>query len=133
MAVTGGAVVRRRMRAMVKNVKAEVSEAMDNAAEDLLSRGRQLAPQLTGELIGSGGIRKRRATDIISREVFFAAPYAVVRHEDFYNLGPISSVKRSTDGPVGRKYLSRPLEIHRARYHREVRDAMRRGIRLSLR
>lgn len=132
MSASGAKVISRRMRLITRNVKAEVVVALDDAADDLLSRARQLAPQLTGELIGSGDVRKRRATEVISREVFFRAPYAVVRHEDHYNLGPISSLKSSPDGPVGRKYLSRPLEIHRRRYVGEIGAAVRRGLRASL-
>ncbi len=121
------------MRLIVRNVRAEVAQALDEASEDLLSRGRQLAPQLSGQLIASGAITGRRTRDVVSRIVFFEAPYAVVRHEDFYNLGPISSVKSSPDGPIGRKYLQRPFEAHSGTYQKMIGAAVRRGIRLSLR
>jgi len=121
------------MRLIVRNVRAEAIVALDAAAEDLLSRAQQLAPQLSGEMIGSGDIKRRGRKDLVSRTIYFTSPYAVRRHEDFYNLGPISSMKTSPDGPVGRKYLSRPFEAHRDRYHREIGHAMRRALRQSLR
>lgn len=133
MPVHGGAVIRRRMRKIVRNVRAEVIVALDEAAEDLLSRADQLAPQLSGEMIGSGDIAGYQSRHLISRTIFYASPYAVRRHEDFYNLGPISSLKRSPDGEVGRKYLSRPFEAHNARYQREIGDAIGRAIRQSVR
>lgn len=133
MPVRGGDAIRRRLKTIRRNVRREVAFALDDASDDLLSRARQLSPQLTGFLIGSGIIAKRRAREVIGRTIFFDAPYAVVRHEDVYNLGPISSQKSSPDGPIGRKYLSRPFEKHNPRYQREIRDAIERGIRLSLR
>lgn len=133
MPVHGGAAIRRRMRLIRRNVKAEVVRELDDAADDLLLRARGLAPQLSGDLIASGIIKKRRAREAVSRTIFFDSPYAVVRHEDVYNLGPISSVKASPDGPIGRKYLSRPFEANRRRYEEGIRDAMRRAMRQSLR
>lgn len=131
--VHGAAVIKRRLRLIARNVRDEVRTALDEAAEDLLFRARLLAPQLEGELIDSGKIARHRSRGVEARTISFGTPYAVVRHEDFYNLGPISSVKSSADGPVGRKYLSRPFERHSPRYFEEIGDAVERGIRQSLR
>ena len=133
MPVRGGDVIRRRLRLIRRNVKAEVARELDDVADDLLTRARGLAPQLEGDLIGSGIIKKRRAREAVSRTIFFDSPYAVVRHEDFYNLGPVSSVKASPDGPIGRKYLSRPFEANHPRYVKEIGRAVDRAIRQSLR
>lgn len=132
-AVKGADVIRRRLRLIRRNVKAEVAAQLDDSADDLLTRARGLAPQLEGDLIASGIIKKRRFREAVSRTIFFDSPYAVVRHEDFYNLGPVSSVKASPDGPVGRKYLSRPYEANHPRYVKEIGAAVNRAIRQSLR
>lgn len=133
MAVHGGSAIRRRLRVIVRNVRAEVAEQLDQAAEDLLLRARQLAPQLSGELIDAGDIAGRQTRDVVSRTIFFDSLYAVVRHENVYNLGPISSVKSSPDGPIGRKFLQRPFETHRERYQRDIVHGLRRALLQSLR
>jgi len=133
VATTGAKVIKRRMRLIVRNVRDEISEALDEAAEDLRGRSQGLAPQLEGDLIGSAEIKSHRKKNLESRKIFYDSPYAVVRHEDFYNLGPVSSVKKSPDGPIGRKYLSRPFDRNKARYKDELANAMRRGIRQSMR
>ena len=125
--------IRKRLRLIVRNVRDEVAQQLDEAAEDLLLRARQLAPQLSGELIGSGDIARRQSRDIVSRTIFFDSPYAVRRHEDFYSLGPISSIKSSPDGSIGRKFLQRPFEAHRDRYQRQIAHGLQRALRQSLR
>lgn len=131
--VIGGTVIRRRLKLIRRNVLAEMARELDDAADDLLTRARTLAPQLTGALIASGKIKKRRARQAVSRTIWFDCPYAVVRHEDVYNLGPISSRKSSPEGPIGRKYLSRPFERHAPRYRDNLANAVNRAMRQSLR
>lgn len=133
MAVHGKAVIVRRMRLIVRNVKEEVEVALDEAAEDLRGRANALAPQLSGDLILSAEIKAHDTKTLSSRTIYYDSPYAVVRHEDFYNLGPISSVKKSPDGPIGRKYLSRAFERHNPRYQTELGNAVNRGMRQSVR
>lgn len=133
MPVHGRKTIEKRSRTIQRNVKAEVSRQLDENADDLLSRAQGLAPQLEGDLIASGIIKKRRFRAAVSRTVKFTSPYAVVRHEDFYNLGPVSEVKKSPDGRIGRKYLSRPFRKNRARYQKEIGNAIDRAIRGSLR
>lgn len=132
-AVKGAAVIRRRMRLITRNVREEVAVGLDAAAEDLRRRAQGLAPQLEGDLIGSAKIRQKGRKDVVSRTIYFDSPYAVVRHEDFYNLGPVSSVKKSPDGAIGRKYLSRPFEANQRRYTREIGESIDRALRQSVR
>lgn len=133
MAVHGGPEIQRRMRIIVRNVRKAVAVALDDAADDLLARAQQLAPQLEGDLIESGIIKKRGSLDVLRRWVVFTACHAVRRHEDFYSLGPISALKSSPDGPIGRKYLSRPFWLHKDRYHKEIERAMSGALRQSVR
>jgi hypothetical protein len=131
--VTGGAAIKRRLRVISRNVHAEMGVRLDQAAKDLLSRARGLAPQLSGELIGDGDILRRGNKTVHRRVVFFDSPYAVVRHEDVYNLGPISSIKSSPDGAIGRKFLSRPFERQSKNYEKSIAAGVRLALRQSVR
>ncbi len=124
----GLALVKKRMKVVGRNVHREIAKRLDQNAEDLLTRARGLAPQLTSELILSGDIIRRGTKTTAKRIIFFDSEYAVVRHEDVYNLGPISSLKRSPDGRIGRKFLSRP---HRAQFN-AYKENIAKGIRLAL-
>lgn len=128
-AAGGGLIIKSRMKKIARNVHREVAERLDQNAEDLLMRARGLAPQLESHLIGSGDFLRRGNKTTHKRIVFFDIDYAVVRHEEFYNLGPVSSMKRSPDGTIGRKFLERPFKAQFAKY----RDNIAEGIQLALR
>jgi hypothetical protein len=131
--VLGADVVKRRMKLITRNVRREVGVRLDQSAKDLLLRARGLSPQLEGFLIGAGDILKRGNRNVVKRIVFFDSPYAVIRHEDVYNLGPISSLKKSPDGPIGRKFLSRPFQAQGPRYIREIGEGVNLALRQSVR
>ncbi|MCP4868278.1 MAG: hypothetical protein GY898_06120 [Proteobacteria bacterium] len=133
MGAFGAAAISRRMKIIERNARREMIHQLDENADDLLSRARQLAPQLSGELIESGTIRKRGSRKLVSRTIVFTACHAVRRHEDFYQLGPISSTKSSPDGPIGRKFLERPFEAHKDDYYKSQGAAVARALRQSLR
>lgn len=133
MAVSGATVIRKRFKTIVRNVRAGAAVNVQHVAEDIVERSNLMAPQLSGEMIGTAKIKPRDRRDVISRTIFYDSPYAVRRHEDFYNLGPISSLKQSPDGPVGRKYLQTPFEKHRDRYIRQIGNGVRDDVRRSLR
>lgn len=132
-AVRGADVIKRRFRIISRNVHREAAVRLTQNARDLLSRARGLAPQLESDLIESGDIQRRASQGLHRRWVFFDSPYAVVRHEDFYNLGPTSSAKRSPDGPIGRKFLSRPLEAQADNYVDNLDEGVNLAIRQSVR
>lgn len=133
MAASGARVIKERLRRIARNVRAEITIELDQVADDLLERANGLAPQLSGDLILSGAIARRGSRDVVSRTVFYDQPYAVVRHEDFYNLGPISSLKRSPDGPIGRKYLERPFVAQRDNYQERLGRAVSRALVFGVR
>ncbi|MCP4251066.1 MAG: hypothetical protein GY778_28850 [bacterium] len=113
----------------------EVRREMDSVAEELLGRSQALVPELTRDLLLSGKIGKQDNRDRSIRVVGYggqrAREYAVIRHEDFYNAGPITAAKASTqDGPPGRKYLERPfLAMRRRVIRRDFGKAINRATR----
>lgn len=131
--VLGGRVVKQRMKLIARNVHREMGVRIDQNALDLLGRARGLAPQLDADLILSGDVVRRGNQSVHKRVVFFDSPYAVRRHEDRYKLGPVSSVKQSPDGPIGRKYLSRPLKRQQRHYIKHLKEGVKLALRQSLR
>lgn len=134
MAVVGTRQLRRNIKLVRRAVEKGANDELDRIAIDLRDRARALAPQLEGDLVESIQIAARKSKRVSARVVFSKSPYAVRRHESFYNLGPISSRKPSTkDGAVGRKYLERPyvrsrkanIERVRRRVARELTRALR--------
>ena len=127
--VKGAAEVKRRFRKLPREIFGAVDEVLENDALELLGRGNALVPELTRDLLLSGNIETKRRGGSVQFVIFYDEPYAVRRHEDEYNLGPVSSVKSGTqDGPVGRKYLSRPFENMKRRIiNRDVPRAILRG------
>lgn len=104
----------KRLRRVLGDIAAKttigIGIELDNQAQTLRGRAVAVAPELTRTLILSSKVTKRDSSTRAVRVVSFDTPYAVIRHEDFYNLGPISSVKSPTqDGPPGRKFLERPF------------------------
>lgn len=109
MPVRGGRRTRRVLRAFAKGVGLESKVLVDNRSRELLGRSGALVPELTRRLLLSGRItqRSRRGSELAV--VSYDTPYAVIRHEDFYQPGPITGSKAATqDGAPGRKYLQRP-------------------------
>jgi hypothetical protein len=131
--VTGNEVIGRRLRLIRRNAVRAVAVGLDFAADDLRQRAEGLAPQLEGFLIGSAAIQRRGNQNAQKRVVFFDTPYAVRMHEDTYNLGPVSRLKQSPDGPIGRKYLERPFRAQVAGYNRAIAETIRKSLRQSVR
>ena len=106
----------------------ETEVVLDNAARELLGRSVALAPELTRRLILSAKITKVTTPSGSARVVSFDTPYAVIRHEDFYELGPISTRKAPTeDGTPGRKYLERPFNTMNPDIQRKLAEAVTRA------
>jgi hypothetical protein len=101
----------RTLQRISRSASQEVTTELTRRGQELLVRSQALAPEKTRALVNSAtvGPFTRGATGV-SVGVSYNTEYAVIRHEDFYNLGPISALKPITrDGPPGRKYLSRPF------------------------
>jgi hypothetical protein len=108
--IRGDKTLRRVLGQIAAKTPIGIGIELDNQAEILRARAIAVAPELTRKLILSSKVTKRDSRTRAIRVISFDTDYAVVRHEDFYNLGPISSAKSPTqDGPPGRKYLERPF------------------------
>lgn len=119
--------LQRTLRDIGKQTRRAINVVLDRQAVLLRGRAVAIAPELTRRLILSSKITSRNQKGKAIRVVSFDTPYAVTRHESFYNLGPISSQKAPTqDGPTGRKYLSRPFNnlVREKGVEKEIRDAL---------
>ncbi len=133
--VKGGKKIGRRFRKLPREIFAEVDATLENDALELLGRANALVPELERPLLLSGGIDSQKSSAKLTFAISYDTPYAIIRHEDEYELGPISAGKSGTqDGPVGRKYLSRPFENMKRRIvQRDVPRAIIRGEKRAIR
>lgn len=124
-----------RFRQLPRAMLESIERTADHVAVELLGRAQAVAPELTRHLVLSGAIDRSKQGEVITRVVKFTEIYALIMHEDFYQLGPLSRRKSGTqDGPVGRKYLERPYTNMRERVQREdFPQAVVRGVRSVLR
>jgi hypothetical protein len=97
-------------------------EALNENAEDLLSKSQDYAPILEGDLMGSGAVDPAtRETESLKARVGYSKEYALRMHEDVYNLGELSEQKQSTTGKkVGRKFLQRALVENGEKYNDNI-------------
>ncbi len=97
-----------------------IAKEVDASGEHLLHVSQQLAPLLTGELMGSGTKDIVRVDEIlrqISTTIGFHRPYARRMHESVYNPGVRTRGKPPVDGMVpGRKYIEQPLRRYAQEY-----------------
>ncbi len=102
-------------------------KAVDESGEHCLSQAQKLAPKLTSDLEGSGNADPVKNTGSeISKKIGFNTKYAARRHEEVYNLGPISKGKPPVDGmTVGRKYLEQPLVKYAQKYFKDWANTLR--------
>lgn len=129
--VKGAKTARARFRKLPKEMFDEVTKVIFEDGVELLGRSQALIPELERTLILTGDVEKKVSGQRVRVVVSYGTPYAVIRHEDEYELGPVSSLKSGTqDGPVGRKYLERPFQNMKRRITgRDVPGAIIRGAR----
>lgn len=125
----GAAVVKKRLRLIRVNVAEAIEAELDDAANELLRDSRDLAPQLTGEMIRESGVDSDDRKDVFRRSVFYNLDYSVKQHEGFFNPGPVTSTKPG----AGRKYLQRPFDAQKRQLIKRLGRQVERAIRLSLR
>ena len=105
------------------------TKGTNDCLEDLLQKSQALAPKLSGDLEGSGTVERANANPItreISGSVGYNKVYAVRRHEEAYNPGPITRGKPGVDGMTpGRKYLEQPLVRYTSKYMEVIAAAIR--------
>lgn len=131
MPVTGGDVIRRRLRVIQRAVNETIVDGMDDFAKDVLRQSRDLAPQLTGLMIRTSDVDSddNRALGTFRRSVFYEQVYAIWQHEEVFNPGPITSTKPG----AGPKFLRRAYDFQRAIHVPRIGKRVGRALRLSLR
>lgn len=117
------------------DVVSAATRAVDDCAEDLLSKAQALTFKKDGDLEASGTkdpVSVDPITKEISAQVGFNTSYAARRHEEpghydaTNNPGPITRSKPAVDGMLpGRKYLERPLRKYMNKYLQDIADAIR--------
>lgn len=108
--IRGGPALVRVLAGTVRDAEELIEAVLDQGARQIHGRAVALSPELTRALILSSRVTRTRHRGRSTRAISFDTDYAVVMHEAYYNLGPISSRKAPTqDGPPGRKYLERPF------------------------
>ncbi|MCP4497732.1 MAG: hypothetical protein GY825_13250 [Phycisphaeraceae bacterium] len=119
------------MRTIQRNVNDGIAAVMDEAADDLLRRSRDLAPQLTSEMVDTAATDKKdaRRRGVFRRSVYYTVDYAVYQHEGTYNPGPVTRGKPG----AGRKFLQRPFDAQKAELIVRISRSIERTLRLSVR
>jgi hypothetical protein len=105
---------------------------MDNALH-LEQHAKIMAPVLEGHL--EGGIQantnikrdgKTYVAEVHAGTDSLSAPYALRRHEDVYDPGPLTRLKPpDAAGPAGRKYLARPLIHYMKLYSQHIASKLK--------
>lgn len=136
MAVTGGLVIKARLRLMRANVNRTIDEAMNDLAEQILKTSNDFAPQDTGQMIQNSGVDSddSRALARFRRSVFYKEDYAPIQHEGFIRGKPIQPGLTTAAKPAaGPKFLSRAFALHARRGIRNVARKVERTLRFTLR
>jgi hypothetical protein len=103
-----------------KSVEGTAKDAQNVILDHAATRAVLNAPILEGPL--RRGIRRtavRSENGKIQSAVYVrkGIKYAMRRHEEIYNLGPVSRRQPGTvEGGVGRKYISRVFQFHKNKY-----------------
>lgn len=109
MSLKGAKQLINRLRRIRAKVPRKIEETMLGQAVELQARAIAVAPELSRRLVQSSRVTREARSNRVAIGVSFDTPYAVIRHEDFYNPGLLSRAKSPTqDGDAGRKYLERP-------------------------
>lgn len=127
----------KRLRAIEKDVPDEMHEARKEAAKDLLERVRFRTPK--GPAPGGGDLRDDLNVSHGPKEsrVGFSpglsSDYAMVQHEGGWlnymgTEGPKDIENYTTPG-TGPKFLEGPMLENRPRYKKQIREAVKRGLR----
>lgn len=107
-----------RLKAIGVAIEPQVTSALKEVGEDLLSKSRELAPVDTGKLRDTSSSEVKPGIGGPDLTVAFVQPYAIVQHEDlslFHSKGQA-------------KYLEEPLNENKGRYMEMIKDAGRRGL-----
>lgn len=135
--VIGAAVVRSRMRKIVRNVNAAVQQEMDDIADELLTASRDKAPQLHGTMTDPQHSRtdskNARSQGRFTRRIKYTTIYAPIQHEKTFRPGPVTAAKLGNRVGIGKGFLSNPFKKAEPKIPRRISRAVNRAIRQSVR
>lgn len=131
MPVTGGDIIRRRLRTIRRAVDDAIEAGMDDFAADVLSMSRDLAPQLTGLMIRTSDVDSddSRSLGRFRRSIFYEQVYAIWQHEEIFNPGPVTAAKPG----AGPKFLKRAFDFQAAKHIPKIGKRVSRALRVVLR
>jgi hypothetical protein len=111
-----------RRREVSQAVERAGIRAINDAAQDLLSKSLPLAPLDEGDLRRSGNVEGATVKgDVIEAQVGYATEYAVVQHEDL-------SLNHPEPG-TSAKFLEKPARENEGLYQRFIADALKRAVK----
>ena len=135
--VIGGAVVRSRLRKIVRNVNDAVQQEMDDIADELLTTSRDKAPQLHGDMTdpqhSKTDSKNARRQGRFTRRVKYTTVYAPIQHEKTFRPGPVTAAKLGSRVGIGKGFLSKPFKKMEPKIPRRISKAVARAIRQSVR
>lgn len=114
--ITGQAEIMATVRGLEAKMQRRIAKAINDAANDLLKEAISRTPIDTGDLRKSGNINSASSGDLVA-SVGFATPYALRLHESANY-----TARQSGTGP---KYLQNPYNENRARYEKDIAEAVK--------
>ena len=123
--VTGINDLLRIFQALPEKMKQAARAEMSAIGAEAVEQIRLNAPILSGDLRADIGIDVIIEGDQISMIATDNMDYALIRHEGYYNLGPISRQQPDTpEGGVGRKYMERVFNYHILEWQQRIANAI---------
>lgn len=135
MPVFGLSLVQARLRNLKRASFAALADELESQGEIVLARSRDLAPQLTGQMIANSEVVVRRsdAAGLCNVSIRYNEPYALFQHEGYYNPGPVTSAKLGSSFAIGRKFLQRAVDERQPELIKATARKLERAIRFTLR
>ena len=135
ISIEGGDAIRRRMKLLTRNVREDVSQTLDDLADELLTDARNKAPVLTGLLTASS---RTDSTDMrlqgrMVRKVRFFAPYAKYQDKYPHWPGPGTAAKLGSGFGVAQGFLTKTQRAFKPEVMRRLKASVERAIRQTLR
>ena len=105
MPLLGRQIVRRRMNVIRRNVREAISVEMNDIGDEILSRSRDLAPQLTGAMQSSSLVLSRDDQTTFVRIIAWQLPRGATRPYQVYQHQGIGG----TETTIGRAFIPGPV------------------------
>lgn len=135
MKVRGADEIRRRLALIRRNVFDDLSQTLDDLAMELLTRARNKAPVATGLLTAASRTDSHdmRLQGRMTRSVTFTVEYAQYQDKYPHWPGPGTAAKLGSGFGVAQGFLRKTQRAFRPTAKREIKRAVQRAIRESVR